>query len=82
MFIVMYGGRSHALDCLPPERVLDLHAVQNCECAAAGLRGSTRMSADRATRRDGSSYTTIPSQYVLVIREHPRESAVKLFANY
>ena len=42
-------------------------------------RGSTRMSADRPARRDGSSYTTIPSTYVLVIRRHSRPSAVMLF---
>ncbi len=37
------------------------------------------MSADRPVRRDESSYTTIPTEYVLVIREHSRESVVKLF---
>ena len=37
------------------------------------------MSADRPARRDGSSHTTIPSKYLLVIREHSRESAVRLF---
>ncbi len=37
------------------------------------------MSADRPARRDGSSHTTIPSKYVLVIRGHSCQSAVRLF---
>ena len=37
------------------------------------------MSADRPSRRDGSSYTIIPSKYLLVIRGHSRLSAVRLF---
>ncbi len=37
------------------------------------------MSADRPVRRDESSHTTMPPKYVLVIRAHLCESAVKLF---
>ncbi len=37
------------------------------------------MSADRPAQRDGSSYTTIPSKYVLIICGHSRQSAVMLF---
>ena len=37
------------------------------------------MSADRPARRDGSSYTTIPSKYLLVIRGQSRQAAVRLF---
>jgi hypothetical protein len=37
------------------------------------------MSADRPGRRDASSYTTIPSMQLLVIRAPSRKSAVRLF---
>jgi hypothetical protein len=39
------------------------------------------MSADRQGRRDESSYTTIPSMQLLVIRAPSRKSAVRLFGN-
>jgi hypothetical protein len=37
------------------------------------------MSADLSARRDDSSYSTMPSMYVLFIREHLCESAVRRF---
>jgi hypothetical protein len=39
------------------------------------------MHADRSARRDESSFTTMPSRNVLVIRAHSRTSAVRLFGN-
>ena len=40
------------------------------------------MSADCPARRDKSSYTTMPLKYVLVIRAHLRELAMRLFGEF
>ena len=40
------------------------------------------MFADRSARRDDSSYTTMPLKYVLFIREHLCESAVRRFDEF
>ena len=40
------------------------------------------MSADRSARRDDSSYSTVPLKYVLFIREHLCESAVRRFDEF
>jgi hypothetical protein len=37
------------------------------------------MSADRPARHDELSYSTMPPKVLLVIREHSRKSAVRLF---